>query len=152
MNDQRRSRSTLFLTAVAGIAVVAGACSSTGKPAPTAEASEPAAHGTAAASSRPASPESALAGTLRVVRRRGDTDCRIVDAGTNEEMMTVPIGATTPTWSRILSASPGTSSTALRETVLSSGVNGPDSTIQGRWQVPTMGSDPVPVGRSANGA
>ena len=77
---------------------------------------------------------------------------RVIFAGTNEELMTLPLGATDPDWTRILSVTPGATTTAILETSLTSGPNGPVLTIDGRWRLPTIGGDAIPVGRSANNA
>jgi hypothetical protein len=155
MDHARRTRSVLA-TIVVGAALATTACTGSASPALATPSTVPAAKplpmaaGTSP-SARVIGPSS-IPDSMLAVGVPGERDLRVIFAATNEELMTMPIGATDASWGRIVSVTPGAKTTDVQEHSLTSGPNGPVLTVDGRWRLPSIGGDPVPVGRSANNA
>jgi len=94
----------------------------------------------------------ALRGQMLLLGRPGQPDLHAIDAGSNEDVMTLPFGAPDPDWGRIVTVNPRAGRTQVRQVDISSGATGPALDVAGEWRLPTVGSDPLPVGRSANGS
>ncbi len=89
-----------------------------------------------------------------VVGRPGEDRLHVILASTEEEMVSMPIGAPDERWAHVVTATPGEPMTriddlpadqAFRDTQRS-------QSIAGAWRLPTVGLDPVPVGISADGS
>ncbi len=150
------TRSTArWLVAVSAIGVLAG-CTAAG-PGATAAPSEavPTAAPSLASSPAPtASPAStARAGdTWLLVGRKGEMDLTVLLDRTLEEQIQVPIGVPGEQWGDVYTATPGANSTFVQNVVIQPGYGGEGQTIDGRWVLPTIGLEPVPVGVSSDGS
>ena len=103
MQTDRSPRSTI-LTLAAVAALVASACSTSGKPAPSDGPSS-----VVPSTARPApsaAPDGVLPGVLLAVGRAGETDLRIVESRVGQSVMTMPIGAPDASWGHILNVTP----------------------------------------------
>jgi hypothetical protein len=87
-----------------------------------------------------------------LVGRAGEKDLTVILDSTLEEQIAVPLGVPGQRWGSVFTATPGATSTMVRDVVIQPGYGGDGQTIEGRWVFPTIGVDPVPVGVSSNGA
>jgi hypothetical protein len=71
---------------------------------------------------------------------------------TLEEQIQVPIGVPGEQWGDVYTATPGANSTFVQNVVIQPGYGGEGQTIDGRWVLPTIGLEPVPVGVSSDGS
>ena len=108
-------------------------------PAPESEAPSPSAFPTAAASAGPGD-------AWLVVSDKGDADLRVILDSTLEDDFELPVGAPDATWGYIFTATPGDRTTTIRSVVVQPGLGGSTQEIDGRWVLPTVGLDPIPVG------
>jgi len=144
-----RTRSTAgWLVAVSAIGVLA-ACSTTG---PGISAAPSVKSPTAPPPSATSTPTaSATAGDAWIlVGRAGEEGLTVILDSTLEEQIDVPLGVPGEQWGSVFTATPGTSSTVVKNVVIQPGYGGDGQTIDGRWVFPTIGADPVPVGVSAD--
>jgi hypothetical protein len=151
-----RSSNPFLVCATVMIAAVLGACagSATGPTVPTNTA------GTKPASPEPtprffSSPDVPAAGALPgilLVGRSGSANLELVVANTGESVMKVPAGATDATWRRLVTATADTSGTIVRDLLADGSFDGPVLDIKGRWGLPTIGTDRVAAGVSADGS
>jgi hypothetical protein len=144
MQTDRSPRSVL-LTLAAVAALVASACNATGKTAPTGGPAS-----VAPSTARPApsaAPGGVVPGVLLAVGRAGETDLRIIESRVGEAVMTMPNGAPDASWGHILNVGPDGNGTRVQNLIFGEN-SGREIVLDGRWQLPTIGSDPVPAGRS----
>lgn len=111
-----------------------------------------------AVSPAPASASPDGAGTVPeawlVVGRRGETGIHVVVAQTGEVAFDLP--AATPrslsSWDRVVTATPDGDGTVVRDTLIEDVTDTPEVRLDGHWRLPTVGLDPIPVGRSLDGS
>ena len=104
-----------------------------------------------------ASPSAAAAAALPrdvaiLAGRRGAADLHLILASTGETIMDVPLGAPRPGWGGLASATADGDATIVRDGPIQPGLPGLGLRIDGHWQLPTVGLDPLPVGRSLDGS
>jgi hypothetical protein len=141
------------------LALVAGACTA-GKPATSpANNGGGGAAGTSAPTTAPApdaassalppaSPDAWLA-----VGHRGASGLEVILASSREKMFDLPTGVpAVDDWGRIFTAAPAGGKTTIRDVTVQTGMPGPEVVIDGTWQLPTVGPDPLPVGLSSDGS
>jgi hypothetical protein len=148
--------STTCWLGIASTIIIMTACTHAG-PGATAVPSEAAP--TASPSLAPSpSPTASPASTAQagdawlLVGREGETDLRVILDSTLEEQIQVPIGVPGEQWGYVYTATPGASSTFVQYVVIQPGYGGDGQTIDGRWVLPTIGVEPVPVGVSSDGS
>lgn len=158
----RTARVTLALTtalvllSTACATPVAAPPSGSGQPATT-----PSPSGAATVPPGSASPTTATPSTLPppssdawlAVGRKGDAGLQVILASGGDPMFDalptgVPLDAQ---WGRLITTEPNGASTIVRNVAVQPGFDGIATKIAGAWRLPTIGSDPVPVGVSANG-
>jgi hypothetical protein len=152
--DDLRPIHSLLTAGLAAVLVVA--CGSASPASPTSPASVAPASA-APAMSAEASPlfhpvGASLDGRMLLLGRPGEPDLQAVVAGSNEIAMTVPFGAADADWGRIVSVARKGDGTEVHEVDVSSGASGQPLQVDGAWRLPTIGTDALPVGRSANGS
>jgi hypothetical protein len=100
------------------------------------------------------SPAAAVPAAWLLVGRPGDADLSLVMAATGEvDSMPVPDGAPAAHWRRVVTATTDGTATIVRDRMVQPGSpEGPELRLAGHWQLPTVGLDPVPVGRSLDGS
>ena len=64
----------------------------------------------------------------------------------------VPVGAPRPGWARIVSASVKGDRTSVRDAINQPDFPGPSLELDGRWRLPTVGDEALPVGVSPDGS
>jgi hypothetical protein len=87
-----------------------------------------------------------------LVGRRGEPGLRLVLTTTGEAGMDLPAGTPRAKWDRVVTATPDDDTTIVADIVVQPGFGGPEVRVPGRWQLPTIGLDPTPVGRSIDGS
>jgi DNA-binding beta-propeller fold protein YncE len=132
-----RPRPFLVVASVLAAALLAS-CSATGKPQPP---SAPAASGPAA---------STLPGAWLVVGRARQPDLEVIDAATGESFMPLPLGVPDARWGRFVEATIHGNRTTVGRLDVSRGDDEIGIALAGKWRLPTIGSDPTPVGLSDN--
>jgi hypothetical protein len=83
-----------------------------------------------------------------IVSTQDDPTLQVTLDGTLETAYQLPVGVPDATWGHILVATPGERTTRVEDLVVQPGFGGPSQEIDGRWRLPTIGLDPVPVGVS----
>ena len=155
------SRLHPVLLGVASVAIVACGPSATTTPRPSASAAPLVGGSASPAASAGAgpSPSASASTTGRVpdawllVGQAGRPRLQLVMAQTGEvQEMTVPDGVPAEHWSRVVTATADGSSTTVRDEIVQPGTGGPQLRLDGAWQLPTVGLDPLPVGRSLDGS
>ena len=145
----RLSRPTLTLA----IAVLAAACSGSmlGGGAPTAPAASP-----APSAGQPAASEPAVASGARdawlVVGRPGESGTRVMLASSGEEIFELPLGVPDATWGRLVTVTTSRPNSLIEDLVVQPGFGGSLRSVEGAWELPTVGLDPMPAGVSADGS
>ncbi len=99
-----------------------------------------------------ASPSSSIPQAWLLVGRAGNSEQQLIFSTTAEVGFDLPAGAPRPAWSRIATITPDGDSTIVRDVIVQPGFGGPEVRVPGRWHLPTIGRDPVPVGRSLDGS
>ncbi len=95
----------------------------------------------------PASPDAWLA-----VGREGSPGLEVILASTREVIFDLPTGVPIDSrWGRILTAASSGGKTVVRDLVVQPGFGGTSISVDGAWHLPTIGSDPLPVGVSVDG-
>ena len=161
-SPNRATRSVAALTALA-IASTLTAC--TAATAPSAVPSGPSASPHPAGSPRPAGsppPAASSAGpgdagavspnAFLVVRRGTADEFELIEAASSDWSMALPIGTPRTNWDRIVTATPAGGQTIVRDTIVQPGFGGPELKLDGHWELPKVGLDSVPVGRSLDGS
>lgn len=87
-----------------------------------------------------------------VVGRVGEEGLRVLLASSGEEAYELPVGVPNATWGRLVTVTPHSSPTVVRDLTVQPGFGGSERTIDGQWRQPTVGLDPLPVGVSADGS
>jgi len=142
-NDRAISR-ILIALAVASLVGCAGAGASP-RPSPSAETVAGAPPVPATASQFADGRDARLA-----VGRRGDPGVEVILASTAERMTSLPVGVPDKTWGNQVTATSDGSRTTLTFLAVQPGFGGWDTAIDGVWQLPTIGLEPIPAGVSAN--
>ena len=75
----------------------------------------------------------------------------VILASTGESVMELPAAIPDGRWAHLVTATPAGSGTRVQQLAIASGMDEPDNVFKGHWRLPTIGSDPLPVGRSADG-
>ena len=140
-----RLMAALAVVAVAGCTTTVG---SSGAPS-AATASSPASAVTAPPISTPL-PTASAGDAWLLVGRTGEPDLKVILDSTLEEQIGMPVGVPGEQWGNVFTTAPGPDSTLVRNVVIQPGYGGDGQTIDGRWALPTIGLDPVPVGLSAD--
>jgi hypothetical protein len=140
--------STRIVAAIALSATLV-ACTGTGKPT-TSPSTEPAATAPAASVAPPSGWSPQVDAFLVVGRPKGPDD--VILASTGESVMELPAAIPDQRWAHLVTATPAGSGTRVQQLAIASGLDAPDIVFKGQWRLPTIGSDPVPVGRSADGS
>jgi hypothetical protein len=86
-----------------------------------------------------------------VVGRPNAPDLDVVVASTGESFMHLPNAIPNARWGRLLTATRDGSRTRVQGLEVASGTNAPDIAVDGHWRLPTIGTDPLAVGRSEDG-
>jgi hypothetical protein len=150
-----RSSNPLLVSAMVVIAAVVGGCATAAGPsAPTGtDGAKPASpEPTARFFSSPNAPAAGALPGILLVGRSGAPDLELVVANTGESVMRMPAGATDATWARLVTATPDTTGTIVRDLQADGSFAGPVLDVAGRWRLPTIGTDRVPAGVSADGS
>ena len=136
-----------------GLTVVStlGACSGAAASAPAATPRAPAAV-TAAPSEASVPDLTGSSDAMLVVGRPGEDRLHVILASTDEEMLSLPLGAPDHEWANVVTATPSGAMTRIEDLRAEHGFDGREQSIAGTWRLPTVGLDPVPVGTSANGS
>jgi hypothetical protein len=143
---------------IAALTVVLGACTAaSSRPVPAgatsaAPTSPPAVEPTTRPAAPPAGAAVRLPNALVLVGRSGTPGLELVVVQTGESIMTLPAGAMDSTWSRLVTAKADTTGTIVRDVAAENATSGPVLDIKGRWRLPTIGTDQVPVGVSVDGS
>ncbi|HEX5824303.1 MAG TPA: hypothetical protein VFY18_07605 [Candidatus Limnocylindrales bacterium] len=148
-----RPMNPLRVLAIVAVAALAGACASSGK------ASEPTRPAATTSSATPAPTAgsadvtaSDLPNALVLVGRTGSADLELVVVQTGESVMKLPAGVMDPRWQWLVTAKADTLGTIVRDVAAENGSSGPVLDVKGRWRLPTIGTDRVPAGVSADGS
>ncbi len=139
-----RPRSVTLMTLVLALLTTACTAAAPGKsaPAPTA------APGASAGAQAPG----IGADAWLVVGRTGQDGLQVMLASSGEADRELPVGVPDATWGRLVTVTPGSSSSVVRDLTIQPGLGGSERTIDGRWRLPTIGLDPLPVGVSPDGS
>jgi hypothetical protein len=143
-----RRRRSLGFTLVAAVSL--GACSVVAQPAGSAPAEAgPGASGSAANPS----PGTAASDAWLVVGERGQPGLRVILASTREALIELPMGVPADRWRSVATATASGDTTRVDELVVQPDLPAWRSrSIDGTWQLPTIGQDALPVGVSADDA
>jgi hypothetical protein len=136
-----------------GLTVVStiGACSGSAASAPAASPRAPAA--VTAAPMESAVPDlTGSSDAWLVVGRPGEDRLHVILASTEEEMLSLPLGAPDHEWANVVTATSVGAITRVEDLRAEHGFDGREQSVAGAWRLPTVGLDPVPVGTSANGS
>jgi hypothetical protein len=150
-----RPSNPLLLSAMLAIAAAVGGCATAAgpsAPAHTAGAKPASPEPTARFFSSPDVPAAGALPGILLVGRGGAPDLELVVANTGESVMHVPAGATDATWKRLVTATADTIGTIVRDVAAEDSSSGPVLDVKGRWRLPTIGTDRVPAGVSADGS
>jgi hypothetical protein len=133
------------------VIVVIGACSGAAASAP---ASTPAVSraATPAPSGTPIPDLTGSSDAWLVVGRPGEDRLHVILASTEEEMLSLPLGAPDHEWANVVTATSVGAITRVEDLRAEHGFDGREQSVAGAWRLPTVGLDPVPVGTSANGS
>jgi hypothetical protein len=105
------------------------------------------------AATAPASPSaSPLAGrdAWLAVGRRGQAGVEVILASTAERLFELPVGVPTEKWSQQVTATSDGARTTLTFLTVQPGFGGWKTDLDGVWQLPTVGLEPMPAGVSTN--
>jgi hypothetical protein len=86
--------------------------------------------------------------------RAGEAGLHLVLASTGQSTMALPTGSprSASSWDHVMTATEDGNATVVRDSVIEPGAEGPQVRIAGHWQLPTIGLDPIPAGRSLDGS
>ncbi|HEY8989392.1 MAG TPA: hypothetical protein VIM39_10255 [Candidatus Limnocylindrales bacterium] len=154
---RQRSPNPLLASAMVMATAILGGCAAPAAPGQTAPAhtaapkpAEP--QPTARFNASPDVPAAVERSGILLVGRSGSTNLKLVVAETGESIMDVPDGAMDPAWGRVVTAKADTVGTITRDVATEDSSAGVVLDVKGRWRVPTIGTDRVPVGVSADGS
>ena len=146
------SRRSAIAATVALITISIAACASAA--APSASPSKPAvaasAQPVAAAAATPAT--DGIPSATLLLRMTGGSDWQMVEAETGRSIFAIPAGTPSDDWHRLVSVTDAGAETVVTDSPPEPGLGGPELRIPGRWRLPTLGTDPRPVGRSTDGS
>jgi hypothetical protein len=97
-------------------------------------------------------PANATPEAMLLVGRLGEPGLDLVIAQTGEKVMDLPAGTPDAAWTRIVTAATDGATTQVRDGRLDGQLSGPRLDIDGAWRLPTIGTDRVPAGVSADGS
>ncbi|HEV8546013.1 MAG TPA: hypothetical protein VGQ64_06945 [Candidatus Limnocylindrales bacterium] len=143
-----RHTTTFRRVLICTLALMPVACSAAvvGSPGPSGSSNPNATAQASAAAARP--PDAWL-----VVGRRGEAGVEVVQARTGEREYELPLGAPTDSkWGELVVATSDGGQTTVKSLVVQPGFGGGTRVVDGRWRLPTIGDDPVPVGVSFDGS
>ncbi|HSL76388.1 MAG TPA: hypothetical protein VK867_05545, partial [Candidatus Limnocylindrales bacterium] len=140
--------SPLRILATILIAILVAACST---PA-TSRTAGPASPSSARGATPSASASASAGDAWLIVSKQGDPDIRVILDSTLEDIYELPMGAPSTTWGTVITATPSEATTTVEHLVVQPGFDGWSREIDGRWRLPTVGLDPVPVGVSTDGS
>src|SRR4051812_38379340 len=134
---------------VVGLAVSLAVGCSAGTRVPTSGTTAPAPN--VAATPRPtAGSTTTLSKEWLVVGRPNALSLDVIDSTTAEPLLPLPLGVPDVRWGRFVDAVIHGNSTTVERLDVSKGVDGDSIELAGKWRLPTIGSDPTPVGLAAN--
>ena len=143
-SDRTVSRILVAIT-IAGLAGLAGCSGAVVSPRPSPSTNAPAS---------PPAPASAnpLAGrdAWLAVGRRGQAGVEVILASTAERLYELPVGVPTERWQQQVTATSDGTRTTLTFLTVQPGFGGWSTDIDGVWQLPTVGLEPMPAGVSSN--
>jgi DNA-binding beta-propeller fold protein YncE len=142
----RLGRLFLGLTVVSTIGACSGAAASAPAATPRVTVVTPAPNET------PVPDLSGSSDAMLVVGRPGDDRLHVILASTEEEMLSLPLGAPDHEWANVVATTSVGAITRVEDLRAEHGFEGREQTVAGAWRMPTVGLDPVPVGTSANGS
>ncbi len=128
---------------VVPVLALAGCSTPAASPAPTQGAASPVPSATPAAQAGPGD-------AWLVVSDINDLDVRVTLDSTLEDIYELPVGVPNETWGSIVTATPGERTTVIERLIVQPGFDRWTQEIDGRWILPTVGLDPIPVGVSAD--
>jgi hypothetical protein len=105
-----------------------------------------------AASAAPAGWPATVPDALLVVGRPNRPTVDFVVASNADRVMQLPPVIPDARWGLLLMARPFGDETLVERLDVASGSEAPNITLDGHWRLPTIGSDPMPTGRSADGS
>jgi hypothetical protein len=153
-HDLRRRLSGVGLLIVVPSLAVAACAPAATVPSPSVRAAGPAP--SVAPAAKPTSPAEARLpdafNALLGVGRSGSADLEVIEATSGHSFLRLPVGAPDASWGHVLSTSTAGDSTIVRTLVVEETADARELRIDGNWQLPTVGLDPVPAGRSADGS
>lgn len=137
-------RATRTIGLVTSLSIALGACSAAGISAfaPSGEPSP-----VPATTSPVASPDAWL-----VVGQAGVEGLQVILASTRELLYELPLGVPGETWGNIVTATPAGSTTSVEEITIQPDLPARTRSVDGAWRLPTLGTDPLPAGVSADGS
>jgi hypothetical protein len=77
---------------------------------------------------------------------------RVMLASSGEEIFQLPVGVPDATWGHLVTVTPERPNSLIEDLVVQPGFGGPVRSVEGAWQLPTVGLDPMPAGVSADGS
>ena len=83
---------------------------------------------------------------------RANRTCDVTLASTGEELIKLPLGVPDSTWGHLVTVTPKRPNSLIEDLVVQPGFGGPVRSVEGAWQLPTVGLDPMPAGVSADGS
>jgi hypothetical protein len=128
---------------LAGSALMLAACGAR----PSAGPASPAAAAGAGGQPSAAAPNVTLPAAMLAVGRAGEPGLEVVETGAPRPAMTMPLGVPDRHWVHLLTTVPDGAATIVRNQGFGDS-RGPELRLDGHWRLPTMGQDPLPVGRS----
>jgi hypothetical protein len=143
-----RHATTFSRVLICTVALVPVACSAAvfGSPGPSTSSSP---NATAQVTPEVARPPDAWL----LVGRAGDEKLEVIQARTNEPMLELPSGVpANAQWGKLIAATATGTQTAVRNLHVQPGLDGIEQIVDGRWRLPMIGDDPVPVGVSLDGS
>jgi hypothetical protein len=129
------------------VLVLAG-CSTPAAPASPSPA--PSQDGASAVPSASPAAQAAAGDAWLVVSDIDDPGLRVTLDSTLEDIYELPVGVPNETWGSIVTATPGDHTTVIERLIVQPGFDRWTQEIDGRWALPTIGLDPIPVGVSAD--
>ena len=134
----------LFLTVAALVATACGATPpGVATPAPSTGARLP----EASAEAKVALPPSAML----AVGRAGVPGLEVIETDRSDPALRMPLGVPDTDWVHLLTTLPDGTGTIVRNHRFGD-ETGPEVRLDGHWRLPTIGQDPLPVGRSLDGS
>ncbi len=153
-HDRRRRLSGAGLLIVVPSLVFAACAPAGTAPSPSERPAGPAP--SVAPAAKPTSPAEAQLpdafNALLGVGRSGAADLEVIEATSGHSFLHLPVGAPDASWGHVLSTSSANGSTVVRTLVVEETADAREVRIDGEWRLPTVGLDPVPAGRSADGS